>query len=92
MSRWAGVALRPRLTVWSKLHITFILQWIDFIFGRNEEEDQFLFHMQDRQLSLPLLLKKKKKNVHNAIGHFSCGSIIRLNRQLYILKTLDKKK
>ena len=24
----------------SKLYVTFILQWIDFIFGRDEEEDQ----------------------------------------------------
>ena len=35
---------RPRLTFWlnffSKLHVTFILQWVDFIFGRDKEEDQ----------------------------------------------------
>ena len=26
--------------LFSKLYVTFILQWIAFIFGRNEEEDQ----------------------------------------------------
>ena len=42
-------------------YVTFILQWIAFIFGRNEEEDQWVFHMQERQLSLSLLFKKKKR-------------------------------
>ena len=28
------------LTFFSKLCVIFILQWIAFIFGRNEEEDQ----------------------------------------------------
>ena len=40
----AGVGRRPRFTFWltffSKLYVIFILQWIVFIFGRDEEEDQ----------------------------------------------------
>ena len=28
------------VTLFSKLYVTFILQWIVFIFGRDEEEDQ----------------------------------------------------
>ena len=28
------------VNLFSKLYVTFILQWIAFIFGRNEEEDQ----------------------------------------------------
>ena len=28
------------VNLYSKLHVTFILQWIAFIFGRDEEEDQ----------------------------------------------------
>ena len=28
------------LTFFSKLYVTFILHWIDFIFGRDEEQDQ----------------------------------------------------
>ena len=40
----AGVGRRLRFTFWliffSKLYVTFILQWIAFIFGRGEEEDQ----------------------------------------------------
>ena len=40
----AGVGRRPRFTFWltffSKLYVTFILRWIAFIFGRDEEEDQ----------------------------------------------------
>ena len=28
------------VNLFSKLHVTFILQWIGFIFGRDEEEDQ----------------------------------------------------
>ena len=39
----------------SKLYVTFILQWIAFVFGRDEEEDQLGCHMQETQLSLSLL-------------------------------------
>ena len=39
----------------SKLHVTFILQWIAFIFGRDKEEDQKAYHVQERQLSLSSL-------------------------------------
>ena len=28
------------VNLFSKLYVTFILQWIAFIFGRDEEEDQ----------------------------------------------------
>ena len=28
------------VSLFSKLHVTFILQWIAFIFGRDKEEDQ----------------------------------------------------
>ena len=28
------------VNLFAKLYVTFILQWIAFIFGRNEEEDQ----------------------------------------------------
>ena len=38
------VRRRQRFTFWltffSKLYVTFILKWIAFIFGRDEEEDQ----------------------------------------------------
>ena len=41
----SGGGWRPRLTFWftffSKLHVTFIPQWIAFIFGRDEEENQY---------------------------------------------------
>ena len=44
MSGQAGVGGHPRFTFWltffSKLYVTFIFQWIAFIFGRDEEEDQ----------------------------------------------------
>ena len=43
MSGRAGVGHRPRLTFWLTVfqsYVTFILQWIAFIFGRDEEEDQ----------------------------------------------------
>ena len=40
------------VNLFSKLYVTFILQWIAFIFGRDEEEDQQMCHMQERQLSL----------------------------------------
>ena len=45
-----GVGRRPRLT-FSKLYVTFILQWISPIFGRDEEEDQKAFHLQETTLS-----------------------------------------
>ena len=38
----------------SKLYVTFIIQWIAFIFGR-DEEDQKVCHMHERQLSLSSL-------------------------------------
>ena len=62
----------PRLTkvnLFSKLYITFILQYIAFIFGRDEEKDQWAFHMQVRHFSLSLLFKKP---VHNTVRSFSC--------------------
>ena len=34
-------------TFFSKLYVTFILQWIAFIFGRDEEEDQEGCHVQE---------------------------------------------
>ena len=40
---------------WTSLYVTFILHWIAFIFGRDEEEDQYVFPMQERQLSLSSL-------------------------------------
>ena len=46
----------PRFTFWltffSKLYVTFILQRIAFIFGKDEEDDQKVCHVQQRQLSL----------------------------------------
>ena len=48
----------PRFIFWFTLfqfYVTFILQWIAFIFGRDEEEDKYASHMQERQLTLPLL-------------------------------------
>ena len=33
-------------------YVTVILQWIAFIFGRDEEEDQKACRVQERQLSL----------------------------------------
>ena len=56
------------VNLFSKLYVTFILQWIAFIFGRDEEEDQWVFPMQERQFSLSSL----KIPVHNAIRCFSC--------------------
>ena len=38
-----------------KSYVTFILHGIAFIFGRDEEEDQYACHVQERQLSLPQL-------------------------------------
>ena len=42
--RASGIWRCPMLTFWltfsSKLYFTFIFQWIAFIFGRVEEEDQ----------------------------------------------------
>ena len=39
----------------SRLYVTVILQWITFILGRDEEEDQLACHMQEGQLSLSSL-------------------------------------
>ena len=77
----------------SKLYVTFILQWIAFIFGRDEEEDQQMFGMQERQLLLSSLLKKP---VHNAIRHFSCLPIFSARQAIHMkcqaLFSLKKKK
>ena len=72
MSRWSGgrVGIRHHLGLTFWLYVTFILQWIAFIYGRDKEEDQQVFPMQERQVSLSSLFKKKP--VHNAIRHFSC--------------------
>ena len=43
------------VNLFSKIHVTFILQWIAFIFGKDEEEDQKACRLQKRQLSLSLL-------------------------------------
>ena len=34
------IRVLPFGNLFSKLYVTFILQWIDFIFGRDKEEDQ----------------------------------------------------
>ena len=45
MSGWAGVRhlvlsqVNLLVNLFSKLYVTFIFQWIAFIFGRDEEED-----------------------------------------------------
>ena len=39
------------VNLFSKLYVTVILQQIAFIFGRDEEEDQQVCHVQERQLS-----------------------------------------
>ena len=38
-----------------KVIVTFILQWIAFIFCRDEEEDQYRCHIEETQLSLSSL-------------------------------------
>ena len=38
--------------LFSKLYVTFILQWIAFVFGKDKEEDQLACGMQERQFSL----------------------------------------
>ena len=38
-----------------KLYVTFILQWIAFIFGKEKEEDQWACCMHERQLSFSSL-------------------------------------
>ena len=43
------------VNLFSKLYVTFVLQWIAFIFGRDEEEVQLVCHMQERQVSLSSL-------------------------------------
>ena len=46
MSRWVGVGrqelgvINLLVKLFSKLNVTFMFQWIAFIFGRDEEEDQ----------------------------------------------------
>ena len=40
------------VNLFTKLYITFILNWIAFIFGRDEDEDQWACGVQERQLSL----------------------------------------
>ena len=45
MSGWAGgrqasSEVYLSVNLFSKLYVTFFLQWIAFIFGRDEEEDQ----------------------------------------------------
>ena len=49
------VYLLVNLFFFSKLYVTFFLQWIVFIFGEDEEDDQWACRMQERQLSLSLL-------------------------------------
>ena len=43
------------VNLFSKLYVTFIIQWIAFIFDRDKEEDQKVCHVQERQLSFSLL-------------------------------------
>ena len=38
--RWASSEVYLLVNFFSKLYVTFILQWIAFIFGRDEVEDQ----------------------------------------------------
>ena len=66
---WASSQVNLLVNLFSKLYVTFILLWIAFIFGRDTEEDQLMYPMQERQLSLPSLFKKP---IHNAVRHFSC--------------------
>ena len=40
------------VNLFTKLYITIILNWIAFIFGRDEDEDQKARGVQERQLSL----------------------------------------
>ena len=51
MSRQVLSQVNLLVNLFSKLYVTFILQWIAFIFDRNEEEDQQMFHMQERQVT-----------------------------------------
>ena len=46
------------VNLFSKLYVTFIFQWIAFIFGRDEEEDQKVFHVEERQLSFFIFFLK----------------------------------
>ena len=46
----SGVYLLVNL--FTKLYITFILHWIAFIFGRDEDEGQEACGVQERQISL----------------------------------------
>ena len=43
------------VNLFSELYVTFILQCIAFIFGRDEEEGQKVCHVQERRLSLFVL-------------------------------------
>ena len=81
MSGWAlGGRASSRLNLlvnhFSKLYVTFILQWIAFIRGKDEEEDQLEFQTKERQLSLSSLFKKP---VHNAVRGFSCYAVVSYN-------------
>ena len=70
MSMRAFASGASQVNLFSKLYDTFILQWIAFIiFGRDEEEDQYVFHVQERQLSLSFLFKK---TILNAVRRFTC--------------------
>ena len=47
--------LMSEVYLFSVICYLYILQWIAFIFGRDEEEDQKGCRLQERQLSLSLL-------------------------------------
>ena len=40
VGRWGSFQVNFLVNIFSKLHLTFILQWIAFIFDRDEETDQ----------------------------------------------------
>ena len=56
---WASSQVNLLVNLFLKLYVTIILKWIAFIFGRDEEEDKKVFPMEERQLSLSSLFKKK---------------------------------
>ena len=58
VGHWMSSQVNLLVNLFSKLYVTFILQWIAFIIGRDEEEDQYMFPMQERQPSLSSLFKK----------------------------------
>ena len=45
----------PFVNLFSKWYVTFILQWLAFIFGRDEKEDQEVCPVQESQLLLSSL-------------------------------------